>query len=268
MLLLDRQSGATAQPRGEPNRSGATAGRIQLRLRADGQVLELLPGKTTIGSSPRCNVRIEQPGVQPLHCLIVDGPEGLRVRSWVANTTLNGVPFEESALAVGDCLSLGSVEFEVVDPRAEMSQPKAVEAPAAESKDAEQIRAGRDQARLAVVSCWTLCDTSGRLTKSCASKLQNCRNRIWMRLPSRTRLAASWRDASPNWRLLGSNWMSTESVETARQQLAEQNEQLGFEIGELSAQINELTHGQDETANGSADSLPMIMRRSKNSIDN
>ena len=53
-------------------------GRVQLRLRADGQVLELPPGKTTIGSSPRCNVRIEQPGVQPLHCLIVEGPEGLR----------------------------------------------------------------------------------------------------------------------------------------------------------------------------------------------
>ena len=127
MLLLDRQTGATAQPRGEANRPSVSTGRVQLRLRADGQVLELPPGKTTIGSSPRCNVRIEQPGVQPLHCLIVEGPEGLRVRSWVANTTLNGVPFEESALAVGDCLSLGPVELEVIDPRAGMPQPTAVE---------------------------------------------------------------------------------------------------------------------------------------------
>ena len=77
MLLLDRQTGATAQPRRRANRPTYPTGRVQLRLRADGQVLELPPGKTTIGSSPRCNVRIEQPGVQPLHCLIVEGAEGL-----------------------------------------------------------------------------------------------------------------------------------------------------------------------------------------------
>jgi len=45
-----------------------------------------------IGSSPRCNLRIEQPGVQPLHCLIVHGSEGLSVRRWAADTQLNGVP--------------------------------------------------------------------------------------------------------------------------------------------------------------------------------
>src|SRR3954454_6121903 len=128
MLLLDRQSVATAQLRGEASHTGVSAGRVQLRLRANGQLFELPTGKTTIGSSPRCNVRIEQPGVQPLHCLIVEGPEGLRVRSWVANTTLNGVPFEESALAVGDCLSLGRVELEVIDPQAGRLQV-AIEAP-------------------------------------------------------------------------------------------------------------------------------------------
>ncbi len=118
MLLLDRQSDALSPP------SGATS-RVQLRLRTDGQLLDLPAGKTTIGSSPRCNVRIQQPGVQPLHCLIVDGPEGLRVRSWAGNTKLNGVPFEESALGLGDCLSLGPVELDVVDPEAAVSPFKA-----------------------------------------------------------------------------------------------------------------------------------------------
>src|SRR4051812_7655595 len=65
MLVLDRQNDVTSQAR-------AGAGRIQLRMRPDGQLLELPEGKTTIGSSPRCNVRIEQAGVQPLHCLIVN----------------------------------------------------------------------------------------------------------------------------------------------------------------------------------------------------
>src|SRR4051812_30865706 len=53
MLVLDRQNDVTSQAR-------AGAGRIQLRMRPDGQLLELPEGKTTIGSSPRCNVRIER----------------------------------------------------------------------------------------------------------------------------------------------------------------------------------------------------------------
>src|SRR5262245_33885426 len=109
-LLLDRQTSATTEPR--PGAGGSdcirpalgsqdtAVGRIQLRRRASGQVFDLPAGKATIGSSPRCNVRIEQPGVQPLHCLISDGPDSLRVRSWVADTALNGKPFEEAALAL------------------------------------------------------------------------------------------------------------------------------------------------------------------------
>lgn len=248
MLLLDRQTGATAPPRGEANRPGVTAGRIQLRLRANGQVLELPPGKTTIGSSPRCNVRIEQPGVQPLHCLIVEGPEGLRVRSWVTNTSLNGMPFEESALAVGDCLSLGPVELDIIDPFAEKSQPEVVEAPVAKSKDAELVRAGRDQARSRSrrlldtlrherATHHELCQQVLRLQEShleaiaeqneLSGKLENCL----------AELAAARRQLD-----------EFQSVEAARQQLAERNEQLGFEIGELSAQINELTYGQTDVA--------------------
>src|SRR4051812_48301388 len=121
MLLLDRQTGATPPPREEADHSNLPAGRIQLRLRANGELRELPLGKATIGSSPRCNVRIEQPGVQPLHCLVVAAGECLRVRSWSANTTLNGVPFEESPLVVGDCLSLGTVELDVIDPSARIS---------------------------------------------------------------------------------------------------------------------------------------------------
>src|SRR3954462_6674023 len=131
MLLLDRQSGATST-----NASG-----IQLRLRTDGRVHELLPGKTTIGSSARCNIRIDLPGVQPLHCLVVEGAEGLRIRSWVANTKLNGLRFDESVLSVGDCLSLGAVELDIIDPLAARSQPAVVEAPAQQSSDTELIRA-------------------------------------------------------------------------------------------------------------------------------
>src|SRR4051794_35128092 len=114
-MLLDRQSCATTPLRSGASRPGESASRLQLRLRSDGQVLDLVNGKTTIGSSPRCNIRLEQPGVQPLHCLIVDGPDGLRARSWAGNTKLNGVAFGDSPLSLGDCLSVGTVELEIVD---------------------------------------------------------------------------------------------------------------------------------------------------------
>lgn len=118
MLLLDRQS-VTAIPR----RGGSDP--VQLRLQADGQLLELPLGKTTIGSSPRCNLRIPQPGVQPLHCLIVRGPEGLSVRRWAADSQLNGLPFDDAPLSAGDRLVLGGVELELV-----ISQPAVAKAPA------------------------------------------------------------------------------------------------------------------------------------------
>src|SRR5262249_43524562 len=106
----------------------------------------------TIGSSPRCNVRIEQPGVQPLHCLISESADGLRIRSWAASTTLNGKAFEESKLAVGDCLTLGTVELQVVDSAAESDEAQLmpVSLMAAETAppvNDEQVRIARDQAR-------------------------------------------------------------------------------------------------------------------------
>jgi hypothetical protein len=157
MLLLDRQTSATTESRAgadraSANRAGAPAGRIQLWLCASGQLVELPPGKATIGSSPRCNVRIEQPGVQPLHCLISESADGLRIRSWAANTTLNGRAFGEAKLAVDDCLTLGTVELLVVDSAAQQveAQPTSVPTPVvptAPAVNGEQVRVARDQAR-------------------------------------------------------------------------------------------------------------------------
>jgi hypothetical protein len=116
MLVLDRQSIAASRPTSKLP--------VQLRFRAEGQLVELPVGKTTIGSSPRCNLRIQKPGVQPVHCLIVHGPEGLTVRRWAANTQLNGVAFDEAPLVEGDCLTIGGVELELVPTRPITSRPE------------------------------------------------------------------------------------------------------------------------------------------------
>lgn len=142
-MLLERQPVAAV-----PESEGLP--RLRLRARVDGQLLDLPRGKTTIGSSPRCNVRFVQPGVHPLHCLIDHEPDGFTVRSWASNTLLNGERFEESKLAAGDCLFVGPVELEVlevIDPRSAKppTEPSVADQPSVDP--AVGLRVGRELAR-------------------------------------------------------------------------------------------------------------------------
>jgi hypothetical protein len=79
-----------------------------------GRLIPIPVGKSSIGSGPRCSVRLAYDGVRPLHCLITRDDQGLRVRRWADGVELNGVPFDEAGLAPGDRLMIGSVELEVV----------------------------------------------------------------------------------------------------------------------------------------------------------
>ncbi|HEX2476076.1 MAG TPA: FHA domain-containing protein, partial [Lacipirellulaceae bacterium] len=91
-----------------------------MRIRSDvtsQQIVDLREGKTTIGSSPRCDIRIQQPGVQPLHCLILCEGDNLSVRRWAAGTRLNGQPFDEARIAPGDCLTVGEAELRIECPQ-------------------------------------------------------------------------------------------------------------------------------------------------------
>jgi chromosome segregation ATPase len=109
MLTLDRPQDAKLKERG-------AARNVRVRVGPNGPVVDLPTGKTTIGASPRCNIRIQQPGVQPLHCLILNEASGLSVRRWAGETVLNGRPVEEAAIDRGDCLRVGPVELEIVGP--------------------------------------------------------------------------------------------------------------------------------------------------------
>lgn len=73
-------------------------------------------GKHSIGSGPRCSLRLQFPGVVPMQCLIAYDGESLRVRRWAENTYLNGEAFEDAELTAGDVLTLGPVDLEVVQP--------------------------------------------------------------------------------------------------------------------------------------------------------
>ncbi len=97
--------------------TAATSSASLLRLHGGTEDNRLIPipvGKLSIGSGPRCAVRLAYDGVRPMHCLITRDGQSLRVRRWADGILLNGVPFDEASLAPGDRLAIGSVELEVV----------------------------------------------------------------------------------------------------------------------------------------------------------
>lgn len=108
---------------------------VQLALRVSGEEqapLELAGEKTTVGSGQSCTLRLTQAGVRPLHCLITRGDQGLTIRRWADGTLLNGELFTEAPLQLGDRLTLGPVELELIDlsefaPTGETAEP-AIEA--------------------------------------------------------------------------------------------------------------------------------------------
>jgi hypothetical protein len=80
-----------------------------------GQIVRLRSAKCTIGSGPRCTLRLRARGVRPIHCLIVRGSHGTVIRRWSPDTRLNGGAFTDAELVAGDRLSIGTIELEVLD---------------------------------------------------------------------------------------------------------------------------------------------------------
>ena len=97
---------------------------LSLRIKGgglDGRVVKIASPKCTIGSGPRCTLRIVGPGIRPLHCLIVRGSRGLFIRRWSPDTRLNGGLFEDAALREGDRLSVGPVDLDSIAQEAQFS---------------------------------------------------------------------------------------------------------------------------------------------------
>jgi len=93
-------------------------GDLVLRIRGgsrDGQVISLGSQKCTVGSGPYCTLRLNAFGVRPIHCMIIRGEVRTIVRRWAPDTRLNGRAFTDSDLVAGDRLSIGPIEFDVVE---------------------------------------------------------------------------------------------------------------------------------------------------------
>jgi len=123
---------------GDNTRSGSRAGLDrdtqprQLVLRVcgtsrHGEIVRLQSPKCTIGSDRRCTLRLDIPGVHPVHCLIVQGRRRAVVRRWGPDTCLNGSTFSDAELTPGDRLGIGPVEMEVLDTNVLPSPPQSPE---------------------------------------------------------------------------------------------------------------------------------------------
>ena len=108
---------ATAIARKSDGRPRTAGDELVLRVYGfpnDGRLVRLRAYKCTIGSGPRCTLRLQAPGVAALHCLIVRGPAGAVVRRWSPDTLLNQQAFADAKLSPGDILNIGPVTIEVL----------------------------------------------------------------------------------------------------------------------------------------------------------
>jgi hypothetical protein len=78
-------------------------------------IVELASRKCLVGSAPSCHVRVNEPGVASIECLIIQGLENNVVRWLDASQEFAGAElFEDEVLRAGDPLQIGPVELELL----------------------------------------------------------------------------------------------------------------------------------------------------------
>ncbi|MEN6452219.1 MAG: hypothetical protein ABFC96_17145, partial [Thermoguttaceae bacterium] len=108
---------ATLDAKQRSANASAASGELVFRVtgpQRDGQLIRLRSAKCTIGSGPHCTLRLRARGVAPVHCLLLRGSAATVVRCWSPDTRLNQQSFTDAPLAIGDCLSVGPIDLEVV----------------------------------------------------------------------------------------------------------------------------------------------------------
>lgn len=81
----------------------------------DGQLLRIRQAKFTVGSSLGCTLSLRSPHINPLHGLFFRGERGLLFRAMASDTRVNGETISECWLSIGDRLSLGAIDLEVLE---------------------------------------------------------------------------------------------------------------------------------------------------------
>jgi chromosome segregation ATPase len=107
-----------------------SADNLELQISCAGKMLDqfcLPEGKSTIGSSPSCQIRLEGSAVRPLQCLIVRKGSEITVTRWAAGILLNDNDFTTATLKLRDRLSVGEFQLSLIDPTAQSEPVESVE---------------------------------------------------------------------------------------------------------------------------------------------
>lgn len=103
-----------------------------------GQIVRLKSHKCSIGSARNCTLRLAAGGIHPVHCLIARGRNATVIRCWAPDTLLNGRAFSDANLNVGDHLTVGPIEFEVLHTASPETPETPETVPTQLSPDAEE----------------------------------------------------------------------------------------------------------------------------------
>ena len=118
--VVCREAAFCAKGAGESTSLLGPAGRsMRLKISRDAMgasnIVELASRRCLVGSAPSCDVRVDEPGVAPIECLIFHGAKNNVVR-WLETSRefAGGEFFEDEVLRAGDPLQIGPVELELL----------------------------------------------------------------------------------------------------------------------------------------------------------
>jgi len=143
----------------EPSSLPAEAGPAPVELivqngRLRGSCRPLQQPFTLVGRAAGCDVRLNSPGVSPLHCALVLSAQGLflRVLGDQANTQVNGQQASACLLKDGDLLAIGLFQFQVRINAAPSAGPLPETAALASEKEALRVQAAAVAAQQTALS--------------------------------------------------------------------------------------------------------------------
>lgn len=97
--------------------SGTHADAIEFRIERPGtpaQRLRLTGHRYTLGSAEGCSIRLHDPGLRPMHAVMIRENGRLVVRAYSVPIEINDVRITEAELHPGDVLRLGGYRFELL----------------------------------------------------------------------------------------------------------------------------------------------------------